>query len=151
MPNLPAQVKKEDGPEMAKHSTDRFTLWKSFKEFVARGSVLDLAVGVIIGAAFGKIVSSLVDDILMPIIGLLLGGINFTSLEFRVGEAVIRYGTFMQSIMDFSIIAFSLFIVIRALIRIKIKKEEEPAESVEYIASNEEKLLSEIRDLLKER
>lgn len=138
---------------MAKHTTDRFALWKSFKEFVAKGSVFDLAVGVIIGAAFGKIVSSLVDDILMPIIGLLLGGIDFTSLEFRVGEAVIRYGAFMQSVLDFLIIAFSLFIVIRALVRIKIKKgeEEEISEPVEHIASNEEKLLSEIRDLIKER
>jgi len=81
-------------------------MWKEFKEFAAKGNVVDLAIGVIIGGAFGKIVSSLVNDIVMPIFGLILGGINFTGLEFRVGTAVIKYGAFIQSVVDFLIIAF---------------------------------------------
>lgn len=126
-------------------------MWKEFKEFAARGNVVDLAVGVIIGGAFGKIVASLVDDVIMPIIGLILGGIDFSALEFQVGEAVIKYGAFIQSIVDFVIIAFSIFMIIRAVNKFKKKEEEEPPEPEEYVPTKEETLLMEIRDLLKNR
>ncbi len=126
-------------------------MWKEFKEFAARGNVVDLAVGVIIGGAFGKIVASLVDDVIMPIIGLILGGIDFSALEFQVGEAVIKYGAFIQSIVDFVIIAFSIFMIIRAINKFKKKEEEEPPEPEEYVPTKEETLLMEIRDLLKNR
>jgi len=123
-------------------------MWKEFKEFAAKGNVVDLAIGVIIGGAFGKIVSSLVNDIVMPIFGLILGGINFTGLEFRVGTAVIKYGAFIQSVVDFLIIAFQLFLFIRSINRMKKKDEEMPKEPE---PSREEILLAEIRDLLKEK
>lgn len=126
-------------------------MWKEFKEFAARGNVVDLAVGVIIGGAFGKIVASLVNDVIMPIIGLILGGIDFSALEFQVGEAVIKYGAFIQSIVDFVIIAFSIFMIIRAINKFKKKEEEEPPEPEEYVPTKEETLLMEIRDLLKNR
>ena len=126
-------------------------MWKEFKEFAARGNVVDLAVGVIIGGAFGKIVASLVDDVIMPIIGLILGGIDFSALEFQVGEAAIKYGAFIQSIVDFVIIAFSIFFIIRAINKFKKKEEEEPPQPEEYVPTKEEALLIEIRDLLKDR
>ena len=97
---------------------------KEFKEFAMRGNVMDLAVAVIIGGAFGKIISSLVNDVLMPWIGLVLGGINFSELAFTVGEAVIKWGAFVQSIIDFIIIAFVIFMLVRAMNRMK---KEEPA------------------------
>ena len=90
-----------------------------FKAFVMRGNVMDLAVGVIIGAAFGKIVSSLVSDILMPLIGLIIGGIDFTGLNFKVNSAVVNYGTFIQNVVDFLIIAFVVFLMVRALSRLE--------------------------------
>lgn len=123
-------------------------MWEEFKKFAIKGNVVDLAIGVIIGGAFGKIVSSLVDDVIMPIIGLLLGGIDFTSIQFTVGDAVIKYGSFIQSIVDFLIISFSIFIFIRTVNNMKEKEEEKPEKAV---LSNEEKLLMEIRDLLKEK
>lgn len=86
-----------------------------FKKFVMRGNVIDLAVAVIIGGAFGKIVSSLVDDIIMPLVGLLIGGINFTGLKFTVGSAAVNYGTFIQNIVDFLIIAIVIFLMVRAI------------------------------------
>ncbi len=92
---------------------------KDFKDFAMRGSVMDLAVGVIIGGAFGKIVSSLVDDILMPLIGLLIGGIDFTGLKFTVGSAGVSYGTFIQNVVDFLIIAFVVFLMVRSLARLQ--------------------------------
>ncbi|RPJ21252.1 MAG: large conductance mechanosensitive channel protein MscL [Chloroflexi bacterium] len=95
---------------------------KEFKEFAIRGNVMDLAVAVIIGGAFGKIITSLVDDILMPLIGLLLGGINFSEQAFVVGGAVIMWGAFIQSILDFIIIAFVIFLLVRTMNR--LKKEE---------------------------
>lgn len=132
------------------------SMTKEFKEFISRGNVVDLAVGVIIGAAFGKIVSSIVDDIIMPPIGLLLGGMNFSSLRIvlkdgsvdpggKVVEAVtLNYGNFIQTGIDFFIIAVAIFLFVKAFNSMK-KKEEAlpPAEP-----SNEEKLLGEIRDLL---
>lgn len=118
---------------------------QEFKKFALKGNVLDLAVAVIIGAAFGKIVTSLVADIIMPLVGLLMGGINFSKLSFTVGNAVVKYGAFIQSILDFLIIAFSIFMVVRIFNRYK-KKEEAQAPTVD----NKEVLLKEIRDLLKE-
>jgi len=119
---------------------------EEFKAFAVRGNVIDLAVAVIIGGAFGKIVSSLVDTIVMPVIGLLLGGINFTGWAFTVGEIIIPYGKFIQSVVDFVIIAFVIFIALRTLRRFEKKKEMEakPVESSEEIL-----LLREIRDALK--
>jgi large conductance mechanosensitive channel len=117
-----------------------------FKKFALKGNVLDLAVGVIIGGAFGKIVSSLVADLIMPIVGLLLGGVNFSSLSITYGKAVINYGAFLQTVVDFFIIAFSIFLFIRLISR--FKKKEEVTESAPVIDAKEE-LLTEIRDLLK--
>jgi large conductance mechanosensitive channel len=118
---------------------------QEFKKFALKGNVLDLAVAVIIGAAFGKIVTSLVEDIIMPIIGLIMGGVNFSDLSFNVGKAVVKYGAFIQSIIDFLIIAISIFMVVRFFNRFK-KKEEVAAPQVD----NKEVLLTEIRDLLKD-
>ena len=118
-----------------------------------KGNVMDMAVGVIIGGAFGKIVSSLVDDVLMPLIGKLTGGVDFTSLAITLGEgetaAKLNYGTFIQNIIDFLIIAFCIFLMIKGMNKLNKKKEEEPAPEPE--PSNEEKLLGEIRDLLKNK
>lgn len=123
-----------------------------FKEFAMRGNVMDMAVGVIIGGAFGKIVSSLVDDVLMPIIGTLTGGIDFTSLAFTIGEANIKYGQFIQNIIDFLIVALCIFMMIKGMNKLSKKKEEEPAAPApEPEPSAEEKLLAEIRDLLKNK
>ena len=102
---------------------------KEFKEFVMRGNVLDLAVAVIIGGAFGKIISSLVNDILMPLIGLLLGGVNFAGLSFTVGEAVVTWGNFVQAIVDFLIVAFVIFMIVKSANA--IKKKEAPAPPAE--------------------
>lgn len=121
---------------------------KEFKEFAMRGNVIDMAIGIIIGAAFGKIVSSFVGDVLMPLIGLLVGGVNFTGLSITVGKATIKYGKFIQSVVDFVIIAFAIFLAIKAINSFK-KKEKEKA-SAPPAPSKEEVLLSEIRDLLKE-
>jgi len=124
-------------------------MWKEFKAFALKGNVLDLAIGVIIGAAFGKIVSSLVDDILMPLLGFLLGGLNLTQLEYPFGDDVRKYGSFLQTLVDFLIVSFSIFLFIKALNRFKRKEEEKPSEPP--APSKEELLLTEIRDLLKQR
>ena len=128
---------------------------KEFKEFISKGNVVDLAIGVIIGAAFGKIVTSLVNDIIMPIIGLILGKINFKTLSLVLkpeeGDAdalTLNYGIFIQNIVDFLIIAFVLFIVLK--IMLKLKREEKAAEvAVEPKLTKTEELLIEIRDSLK--
>ena len=124
-----------------------------FKAFVMRGNVVDMAVGVIIGGAFGKIVTSLVNDIFMPIIGMVLGNVDFTSLEIKLGEpvegaeqAAIRYGMFIQEIVNFLIIAFCIFMVIKLINKAQKKKDEEPAPAPE--PTKEEVLLTEIRDAL---
>ena len=124
-----------------------------FKAFVMRGNVVDMAVGVIIGGAFGKIVTSLVNDIFMPIIGMVLGNVDFSSLEIKIGEpvegaeqAAIRYGMFIQEIVNFLIIAFCIFMVIKLINKVQKKKEEEPAPAPE--PTKEEVLLTEIRDAL---
>ncbi|MBQ9011694.1 MAG: large conductance mechanosensitive channel protein MscL [Bacilli bacterium] len=123
---------------------------KEFKEFIAQGNVIDLAVGVIIGGAFGKIVTSLVNDILMPLIGLILGGIDFTGLSITVGDAKIMYGNFIQSAIDFLIVAACIFLMIKAINKItRRQKEEDAVEEIEEEVKDEVKLLEEIRDLLK--
>jgi large conductance mechanosensitive channel len=99
---------------------------KEFRDFVMRGNVIDLAIAVILGAAFGAIITSLVNDILMPLIGIVLGGVDFTSLTYQVGDAVIAYGKFIQAIINFLVIAFVLFLIIRSVNRFK-KKEPVPA------------------------
>ena len=102
---------------------------EEFKDFISKGNVMDMAVGVIIGGAFGKIVSSLVENILMPLIGILLGGVNFSDLSATVGNAEVKYGIFLQSVFDFLIIAFVIIVMIKQISKVtdKIKKEEEAA------------------------
>lgn len=129
-------------------------MMKEFKEFAVKGNVIDMAVGIVIGGAFGKIVSSFVADVIMPPIGVLVGGINFSNLAFTIKEAagdvpavVLGYGKFIQTAVDFTIIAFAIFMVIKAINSLKRKEEEAPAAPPE--PSKEEVLLTEIRDLLK--
>ena len=119
-----------------------------FKEFISKGNIVDMAVGVIIGSAFGKIVTSLVNDIFMPLIGVIVGGLDFTSLTIKVGDAVISYGVFIQNIVDFLIIAGCIFLMIKILA--KFKKKEEVKEEEPVVKEDENTvLLREIRDLLK--
>lgn len=120
---------------------------KEFKEFLNRGNVIDLAVAVIIGGAFGAIVKSLVADIIMPFIGVLMGGTDLTALTIEVGDAVITYGNFLQAIINFVVIAFVIFLFVRSYN--KMKKQEEEAPAAPPAPSAEETLLTEIRDLLK--
>ncbi len=135
-----------------------------FKEFAMKGNVIDMAVGVVIGGAFGKIVTSLVNDIIMPAVGVATGGVDFKDLKYTLQEAVmngeevvtdavtINYGMFIQYIVDFLIIALCIFMVIRAMAKLKRKKEEAPAPAPEPPApSKEEVLLAEIRDLLRDK
>ena len=119
-----------------------------FKKFISRGNVVDMAVGVIVGAAFGKIVTSLVNDILMPLIGTVLGGLNFSSLSIKIGDASIAYGAFLQSVIDFLIISFCIFCIVRLFEKLK---REEKKEEVKAKKSDEVLLLEEIRDLLKKK
>lgn len=114
-----------------------------FKTFIKRGNVMDLAVGVIIGSAFGKIVSSLVDDIFMPLIGALIGGLDFTNLTVNIGSATIKYGSFIQHIVDFLIVALCIFIFVKIINKFTEKQKEIPKKPEEVL------LLQEIRDLLK--
>ncbi len=124
-------------------------LFDEFKTFAMKGNVMDMAVGVIIGGAFGKIVTSFVNDILMPPIGVVLGGVNFKDLKFSFSEtASWNYGAFLQSVTDFLIIAFSIFVLIKVLNRLK-KKEEEKKEEKPAEPSSTDKLLMEIRDELR--
>lgn len=124
---------------------------KEFKEFISKGNVMDLAVGVIIGGAFGKIVSSLVDNIIMPLIGMLLGGIDFSSLSVKFNDTVISYGLFIQNIVDFLIIALCVFIFIKSINKLSklSKKKEEVKKEEKTTKSDEVLLLEEIRNILK--
>jgi len=137
-------------------------LLKEFKDFAMRGNVIDLAVGVVIGGAFGKIVASLVADVIMPPIGLLVGGVNFTDLKWEMKPAglvdgvqqaavTLNYGNFLQVTFDFIIVAFAIFLFIKAINRLSRKKEEAPVQKAAAVASKEEVLLTEIRDLLKDK
>ncbi|MEM9336627.1 MAG: large-conductance mechanosensitive channel protein MscL [Patescibacteria group bacterium] len=120
---------------------------QEFKAFAMKGNVMDLAIAVVIGAAFGKIVSSLVDNIIMPLVGIFLGGISFSSLSVGVGGANFAYGSFIQSVVDFVIIAFVIFLIIKAMNN--MKQEEEPTPEAPAEPSEEVKLLREIRDGLR--
>jgi large conductance mechanosensitive channel len=136
-----------------------------FKEFAMRGNVIDMAVGVIIGGAFGKIVTSMVNDVIMPLVGVLTGGVNFTDLKWIIqpeklaadgttveaAAVTLNYGMFVQNVVDFLIIAFCIFMMIKVISRLTKKKEEAPAPAPAPEPSAEEKLLTEIRDLLKEK
>lgn len=122
-------------------------MWKDFKEFAIRGNVIDLAIGVIIGTAFSKVVSSLVDSIIMPIIGIFIKNSSLAELSIKVGNSKVMYGQFLQAIFDFLIIAISIFLVIRFMVKFKKKKNEEELPEV----SGEELLLTEIRDILRQQ
>jgi large conductance mechanosensitive channel len=131
-------------------------LLQEFKAFAMRGNVIDLAVAVVIGAAFGKIVSSLVDNVIMPIVGVLTGGVNFSDLAITLREATetdaavtLGYGMFINAIITFTIVAFAIFMVIKAMNKLQKQKEEAPAKPPK--PSKEEELLTEIRDLLKKK
>ncbi|HED09266.1 MAG TPA: large-conductance mechanosensitive channel protein MscL [Caldithrix abyssi] len=132
------------------------SMMKEFKDFAVKGNVMDMAVGIIIGGAFGKIVSSFVKDVLMPPIGLLLGDVNFTDLSLILKEAAgesaavtLNYGAFIQNVVDFLIIAFAIFMVVKAMN--KMKKKEEEAPKAPPAPSKEEVLLTEIRDALRQK
>ena len=119
---------------------------REFREFAVKGNVMDLAVGVIIGAAFGKIVASVVEDVVMPAIGALMGGLNFSELSVKVGSATLKYGKFLQTCLDFLIIAAAVFLLVKFINRLKREDEKAPA-----APPRQEQLLEEIRDLLKNR
>lgn len=120
-------------------------MWKDFKAFAFQGNVVDLAVAVIIGAAFGQIVTALVDNIIMPLIGGIFNGVNFENLVYKIGDAEVAYGMFIQSVFDFFLIALFIFLALRFVLRRKNEDEEEEEE-----VDTHEVLLTEIRDLLKE-
>ncbi|HFR4161917.1 TPA: large-conductance mechanosensitive channel protein MscL [Bacillus cereus] len=125
-------------------------MWNEFKKFAFKGNVVDLAVGVVIGAAFGKIVSSLVKDIITPLLGMVLGGVDFTSLKITFGKSSIMYGNFIQTIFDFLIIAAAIFMFVKVFNKLTSKREEEKEEELPE-PTKEEELLGEIRDLLKQQ
>lgn len=120
---------------------------REFKEFISRGNVIDMAVGVIIGSSFGKIVSSLVEDVIMPFVGIIIGGHDFSNLTLKVGDAIINYGVFLQNIVDFLIIAFCIFVFVKIINKLKRTKKNEIKEEISV--NDEIILLTEIRDLLK--
>ncbi|CDN38236.1 large conductance mechanosensitive channel protein MscL [Bacillus thuringiensis] len=133
-------------------------MWNEFKKFAFKGNVIDLAVGVVIGAAFGKIVSSLVKDIITPLLGMVLGGVDFTDLKITFGKSSIMYGNFIQTIFDFLIIAAAIFMFVKVFNKLTSKREEEEEEEKEEEKeeelpepTKEEELLGEIRDLLKQQ
>ena len=128
---------------MKKETEKAKGLIKEFKEFISKGNVIDMAVGVIIGSAFGKIVSSLVNDIFMPLIGVIIGGIDFTNLTLKVKDASINYGMFIQNIIDFLIVALCVFIFVKIINKLNFKKKDETKKDEKTL------LLEEIRDLLK--
>ncbi|KXI36690.1 mechanosensitive ion channel protein MscL [Bacillus cereus] len=126
-------------------------MWNEFKKFAFKGNVVDLAVGVVIGAAFGKIVSSLVKDVITPLLGMVLGGVDFTDLKLTFGKSSIMYGNFIQTIFDFLIIAAAIFMFVKVFNKLTSRKEEEENEEEIPEPTKEEVLLGEIRDLLKQQ
>ena len=128
-------------------------MWKEFKEFIMRGNVLDLAIAVVIGAAFNSIVTSLVENIITPLIGMLSGGIDFTNdFIWKVGGATVKFGSFIQTIIDFLIIAFSIFLALKFINKYILRKKQEVAEQpAAPVVDTKEELLKEIRDLLKKQ
>ncbi|TFE02421.1 large-conductance mechanosensitive channel protein MscL [Jeotgalibacillus salarius] len=123
------------------------TLLKEFREFAMRGNVLELAIAVVLGAAFGKIVTALVENIIMPFVGIILGGVNFSSLIVTVGNAEVTYGIFIQAVIDFIIVAFAIFLFVKLINR--FKRKEEAKEEAAPVIDPQTELLTEIRDLLK--
>ena len=136
--------KKVNKEEILKKGNSTF---QEFKQFIARGNVIDLAVGVIIGSAFGKIVSSIVDDILMPLIGVIIGGLDFSNLTIKVEDATIKYGLFIQNVIDFLIVSICIFFIIKIINKLSRKQTKEET----IIKDEKTVLLEEIRDLLKEK
>lgn len=134
---------------MKKNKVDKFL--NEFKTFVSRGNVLDLAVGVVVGGAFSKIVTSLVNDIITPVIGIVIGGRDFSNLSIKIGDSSIAYGSFIQNIIDFLIIAFCIFVFIKFINKFFIKKREEEKKEEAPKKNDEVLLLEEIRDLLKQQ
>ena len=124
-------------------------MWQDFKKFALKGNVMDLAIAVVIGAAFGKIISSLVSDIITPLLGIVLGGIDFTSIIWTVGKSEVLIGNFIQSVFDFIVVAFSIFMFVRVLMKFQRKKEDVIEEGPTI--DTKEALLVEIRDLLKQQ
>lgn len=127
------------------------SMLQEFKSFAMKGNVVDLAVGIVIGAAFGKIVSSLVGDIIMPVVGSIVGGIDFSGLAVNIGDASVKYGKFIQSTVDFVIIAAAIFLVVKAINRMKREEAKPAAPAAPPAPPREQVLLEEIRDLLKAR
>lgn len=125
--------------------------FQEFKTFISRGNVLELAVGVVVGGAFSKIVTSLVNDIITPLIGIIIGGRDFSSLSIKIGEANIAYGSFIQNIIDFIIIAFCIFLFVRFINKLFIAKKEESKKQEKPKESEEILLLKEIRDTIKSK
>ena len=143
-------VKKIDAKKVGKNALKNGKgFFNEFKTFIKRGNVMDLAVAVVIGGAFGKIVTSLVNDIIMPLVGIIIGGINFTSLTATIGNASINYGMFIQNVIDFIIVAFCIFVVMKIVNKFLIKNKVEEEKKAE--PSEEVKLLTEIRDLMKKK
>lgn len=138
-------TKKEMGKKIVKKELSEF------KKFVSRGNVVDMAVGVIVGGAFGKIVTSLVNDILMPLIGIILGGLDFSNLSIKINDATIAYGAFIQSVVDFLIIAFCIFMMVKLFEKFKFEEKKEEVKEEAPKKSDEVVLLEEIRDLLKKK
>ncbi len=133
-------------------SEKKNSFFGEFKTFIARGNVMDMAVGVIIGGAFSNITTSLINDIVMPVLGIFTGSISFAELQVNIGSAVITYGNFIQAVLNFLVMAFVVFCLVRAINSLHRKKEEAPAAPpAPPEPSGEEKLLTEIRDLLRER
>ena len=124
-------------------------MWKEFKQFAMRGNIIDLAVAFILGAAFTAIVNSLVNDIFMPLLGIVIGGIDFSNLKVTVLDVTVTYGNFIQEVVTFFLVAFALFMLVKVINRLQRQKEVEA--KVEPVPTKEELLLTEIRDLLKER
>lgn len=131
-------------------------MFNEFKKFALKGNVIDMAVGVVIGGAFGKIVTSFVNDLLTPALGVLIGGINVKGMSIVLVQAqgetpavLLNYGNFLQTVIDFSIISFSIFLTVKAMNSMKKKEEEKPSEPAAPVMTKEQELLSEIRDLLK--
>src|SRR5262249_11916453 len=123
-------------------------LLKEFREFAIKGNVVDLAVGVIIGAAFGKIIGSLVADVIMPLIGIIIGGVHYEDLVIEVGDAQVTYGKFINNVLDFIVIPFVIFVMVKVINHVRRKVEEEPKAAP---PPRQEQLLEEIRDLLKRK
>lgn len=142
-------------PRMYMRRVNMSNMLKEFKKFAMKGNVLDLAIGVVIGSAFGKIVTSLVADIIMPVIGFLTGGINFTNLKYPFpgtqGKVTLNYGSFIQNIVDFLIVSFSIFLFVKLISRLKRESKSEDIEAEAPKPSDEVFLLQEIRDLLKQQ